>query len=124
MTDSVFISREFVDTIIDTKPPENKLEIFLDWLQFVLFKDEMRQIEFKQSKLQVYLNESSEQSLTFLKHVESYNNEIFDRTDIKYFIEYKWRNNYKMYLPLFIYSYYIYTMIGTAINPDEEYHKI
>ena len=55
MTDSEFLSREFVESIIDTKKPETKIQVMLDWIQFTLFKDEMKQIEFMQSKVPVYI---------------------------------------------------------------------
>ena len=41
---------------------------------------------------------------------------MFDTTDIRYLIDYKWRKNYRMYLPLVVYFLYVYVMIDTALN--------
>lgn len=75
----------------------------------------MRQIEFMQTKVPVYLLESSEQSIEFLQQVDSYITDVFDTTDIKYLIDYKWRKSYKIYGTMLVFACYIGVMIDTAL---------
>lgn len=92
------------------------MEVVRDWLQRIIFKDEMKQIEFMQSRVPVYLKANTEQSMIFLKKVNSFIPDVFDTTDIRYLIDYKWRKTYRMYLPLIVYFLYVYVMIDTALN--------
>ena len=74
-----------------------------------------------QTKVPIDLLDSTEQSLIFLQKVESFIPETFDTTDIDKFINYKWRKNYRMYVPLIIYAIYILILVDTALNYSQSY---
>ena len=85
-----------------------------------MFNDDMKQIEFMQTKVPVYLLEASDQSIEFLKQMDNYLTDVFDTTDIKYLIDYKWRNNYKKYMTMILFAFYIGLMIDTALYYPEK----
>ena len=47
---------------------------------------------------------------------------MFETTDIKYLIDYKWRKSYKQYLTMGIFAVYIYVLIeaGMSHNPSNK----
>ena len=55
LTDSEFLSKEFLDTFIEYQEPKTKGMKFIAWLQKLIFSDTIQQIEIKQTTMPVYL---------------------------------------------------------------------
>lgn len=85
----------------------------LDWFQNFIWDDAYKQIDIRVSKVPFNLVRGKKSSIQFLEKVIDFAPTTFE-TDVKFIVEYKWRRNWGIFLPMLIQMVFAFPLMCNA----------